>query len=134
MNNISQYVLENVFNKHVCENGEVIYWRDCVLKDGMINGEQGYMWIFSNGENLHSYRTPEQAFGKSKDSSFVDEVSNSLKVIASAQRKKTNSFIWLNKKVQPKNECYNCTSFNPKASGRYKCMVANSCPAVYAKK
>ena len=60
MNNISQYVLDLVFNKHVCKSGDVIYWRVCILRADMNHGEQGYMWVFSDGEHTHSYRTPEQ--------------------------------------------------------------------------
>lgn len=56
---MSDYVLDLVFNKHICKDGSVIYWRDCILQTDMEHGEQGYMWIFENGEHLHSYRTPE---------------------------------------------------------------------------
>lgn len=59
-NVITEYVLNAVFNKYICENGSVIYWRDCILQSDMEHGEQGYMWIFENGDHLHSYRTPEQ--------------------------------------------------------------------------
>lgn len=64
---ISQFALEHVFNKYVTQEGEVIYWRDCVLRSDMVNGEQGYVWVFANGDSHHSYRTPEQCFGPSKE-------------------------------------------------------------------
>ena len=56
----SQYLLDTVFFKHNCKNGTVIYWRDCALLGDMIDGSQGYTWVFEDGETFHSYRTPEQ--------------------------------------------------------------------------
>ena len=64
MNNISEYVLNSLFNKYVHGDGEVVYWRDCILKPDMVYGSQGYIWIFSDGEHFHSYRTPEMVFGQ----------------------------------------------------------------------
>jgi len=58
----AQYLLDTVFNKFTCGNGEVIYWRDCVLQGDMINGSQGYTWVFADGNTFHSYRTPEEVF------------------------------------------------------------------------
>lgn len=55
-----QYLLDTVFFKHKCKNGTVIYFRDCVLEVDMIDGSQGYTWVFEDGETFHSYRTPEQ--------------------------------------------------------------------------
>lgn len=55
-----QYILDAVFHKHTCKNGDVIYWRDCVLKTDMNHGEQGYTWVFNDSSTFHSYRTPEQ--------------------------------------------------------------------------
>jgi hypothetical protein len=57
--NQSQFLLDTVFNKHTTKDSEVIYWRDCVLRSDMTHGEQGYLWVFSDGETFHSYRTPE---------------------------------------------------------------------------
>ncbi len=59
MNQISDYVLNLAFYKHTTKQGEVIHWRSCVLKPDMTHGEQGYIWIFQDGEHVHSYRTPE---------------------------------------------------------------------------
>jgi hypothetical protein len=56
----AQYLLDAVFHKHTCKDGSAIYWRDCVLRDDMVHGEQGYTWVFEDGETFHSYRTPDQ--------------------------------------------------------------------------
>lgn len=57
--NQPQFLLDLVFKKHVTKDGETVYWRDCDLKSDMEPGEQGYFWVFSDGETFHSYRTPE---------------------------------------------------------------------------
>lgn len=54
------YLLNLCFHKHLCKDGNVIYWRSCVLQEGMVEGSQGYLWVFSDGNTFHSYRTPEQ--------------------------------------------------------------------------
>ena len=56
----TDFLLQTVFRKHQCADGSVIYWRDCALKEDMQHGEQGYLWVFEDGETFHSYRTPEQ--------------------------------------------------------------------------
>jgi len=58
-----QYLLDTVFFKYTSPDGEVVYWRDCALQKGMIEGTQGYLWVFADGETFHSYRTPEHVFG-----------------------------------------------------------------------
>lgn len=55
---ISDFAMEHVFNKIVTKDGDVIYWRDCVLRDDMRPGEQGYMVVFANGDAHHTYRLP----------------------------------------------------------------------------
>lgn len=56
-----QFLLDLTFNKHIVpRTGMVIYWRDCVLQKDMVPATQGYLWVFSDGETFHSYRTPEQ--------------------------------------------------------------------------
>lgn len=63
INNL-QFLLDTTFNRYTPkEYGDVIYWRDCILQSDMQHGEQGYIWIYSDGEVHHSYRTPEQVFG-----------------------------------------------------------------------
>jgi hypothetical protein len=42
-------------------NYSEFWWRSCVLKDNMMHGEQGYLTVWWDGENLehyHSYRNP----------------------------------------------------------------------------
>lgn len=58
----AQYLMDTVFNKYTCDNGTVIYWRDCVLQADMIDGSQGYTWVYEDGNTFHSYRTPAQCF------------------------------------------------------------------------
>lgn len=58
----SQYLLDTVFFKYTSPKGEVIYWRDCALQADMIDGSQGYTWVFCDGETFHSYRTPAAVF------------------------------------------------------------------------
>jgi hypothetical protein len=55
---ISDFAMEHVFNKIVTEEGDVIYWRDCVLRNDMVHGEQGYVIVFSNGDCHHTYHYP----------------------------------------------------------------------------
>lgn len=51
-------IMELCFNKHETRTGEVIYWRDCCIVDCRPD-EQGYLWVYSDGETFHSYTTPE---------------------------------------------------------------------------
>lgn len=44
------------------DEGTVIYYQECVLLPGEHHGTQGYLWVYEDGETLHSYRTPEQCF------------------------------------------------------------------------
>jgi len=58
---MDEFILRSVFH-HIPgdETKDEIYWRSCVLKDGMSQGEQGYMiyWPKTN-DHLHTYRNPE---------------------------------------------------------------------------
>lgn len=57
---MNQYQLDLLFHKYVNKtNGSVIYWRDCVIRPDMTNGEQGYLWVYPDGSYRHSYHTPE---------------------------------------------------------------------------
>lgn len=56
----TRFLLQVCFNPHKTKEGSTIWWRDCILQKDMNQGEQGYLWVFENGETFHSYRTPEQ--------------------------------------------------------------------------
>lgn len=59
----TQYLLDLTFNKYQPKDSpDPIYWRDCILSEDMIQGMQGYLWVFTDGETFHSYRTPAQTF------------------------------------------------------------------------
>lgn len=53
------FMLRTTFNKHVSAEGVSIYWRECILANGMTHGEQGYLWVWEDGTTFHSYQTPE---------------------------------------------------------------------------
>ena len=60
---LPEFVMEGVFNKEICSDGRVFFWRDCVLTDDMSRGEQGYMVYWpALGQHkiafLHTYRYP----------------------------------------------------------------------------
>jgi len=56
---VSEFLLKNVFNKIICKDGDIIYWRDCILSDNMQHGEQGYMIYYPNEEMCHhTYHYP----------------------------------------------------------------------------
>ncbi len=55
------FVLENLFHKFIAKDGSVIWWRECVQRDGMMPDSVGYIWVFENGNTLHSYWTPDRA-------------------------------------------------------------------------
>jgi hypothetical protein len=57
-------VLDHVMHK-LEVSGETFYWKDCILAPDMKHGEQGYMVVFSNGEQLHTYHYPPDFLGKS---------------------------------------------------------------------
>lgn len=58
MKKISQYALDHAFNKHVNEQNETMYWRECVLQPDMKEGEQGYIVVWDNGDCIHTYHYP----------------------------------------------------------------------------
>lgn len=59
--NLNDFEVSHLFHKYVNkENGTVIYWRDCIIQPDMVNGEQGYLWVYEDGSYRHSYRTPEE--------------------------------------------------------------------------
>ena len=55
---IPEFVMDRVFNKETCSDGTVFFWRDCTLTNNKIDGEQGYMVYYPNGDYLHTYRYP----------------------------------------------------------------------------
>ena len=58
MGKISDFAMEHIFNTVITEDGDVIYWRDCILQKDMNPDEQGYIIVFSNGDCHHTYRYP----------------------------------------------------------------------------
>lgn len=58
----NEFILSHMFQKKVLQDGSVIYWRDCVLQDDMVNGDQGYIVFYQDGEYQHTYRNPENTF------------------------------------------------------------------------
>lgn len=56
-----QFVLDHVFESFDTEDGRV-YYRDCVLRDDMNHGEQGWIVVFPDGNHIHTYKNPENNF------------------------------------------------------------------------
>lgn len=52
------YLLDIAFNKYNTSDGTIIYWRECCIPDCRPD-EQGYLWVYEDGNVLHSYRRPD---------------------------------------------------------------------------
>jgi hypothetical protein len=63
---LDSFAVNHLFNRWVGPEGEVILWRDCILAADMHPSSQGYIWVYPDGSCHHSYRNPEQLWGKSK--------------------------------------------------------------------
>lgn len=57
---IDEYVLDATFYKIELEDGSEVWWRPCVLRGDMVQGDQGYLIVFSDGEHHHTYMHPLQ--------------------------------------------------------------------------
>lgn len=56
---VDEFVLTCCFHRHVTNDGVVIYWRSCVVQDGIRPDEVGYMILYEDGNHLHTYRRPD---------------------------------------------------------------------------
>lgn len=54
---IDPFILDCAFHKVDRAEGPV-YWRECVQRDGMRPDEVGYMVVWPDGSNLHTYHYP----------------------------------------------------------------------------
>ena len=55
------FMLEHSFKKYVSpRNEETVYWRECIDHADILPDAVGYLWVWENGDILHSYKTPEQ--------------------------------------------------------------------------
>lgn len=55
------FLLQHCFHEYVSPNsGENIFWRECLAKDNIYPDSVGYIWVWEDGQILHSYKTPEQ--------------------------------------------------------------------------
>jgi len=62
--NIPDFVLANVFHKVSDEDGEVAYyWRSAALEDDMVQGTQGYVVWWPDGNYHHTYHYPPNIWG-----------------------------------------------------------------------
>lgn len=61
---LDEFVLDHIFHKQANKDGDVIYWRSCILKKDMNQGEQGYIVIYSDGKFHHTYHYPPNWIGE----------------------------------------------------------------------
>jgi len=56
--NLDKFILDRVFHKILTKDGDIVYWRSCILEKNMPHGTQGYIVVFSDGNFHHTYRYP----------------------------------------------------------------------------